>query len=41
MLTPNIEAAHATAERLRKVPEVNGVMTLDTFVPSDQEHKLT
>jgi hopanoid biosynthesis associated RND transporter like protein HpnN len=41
VLTPNLEDARQTADRLRKVPEVNGVMTLDTFVPSDQEQKLT
>ncbi len=41
VLTPNLEDARATADRLRKVPEVNSVMTLDTFVPSDQEQKLT
>ena len=41
VLTPNLEDARATAERLRKVPEVNGIMTLDTFVPGDQEQKLT
>ncbi len=41
VLAPNLEDARATAERLRKVPEVNGIMTLDTFVPGDQEQKLT
>jgi hopanoid biosynthesis associated RND transporter like protein HpnN len=40
VLTPNLEDARATAERLRKIPEVNGIMTLDTFIPSDQEQKL-
>jgi hopanoid biosynthesis associated RND transporter like protein HpnN len=41
VLTPNLEDARQTAERLRKIPEVNGIMTLDTFVPGDQEQKLT
>ncbi|MPZ38037.1 MAG: MMPL family transporter [Rhizobiales bacterium] len=40
VLTANLDDARQTAERLRKVPEVNGVMTLDTFIPSDQEQKL-
>ena len=40
VLTPNLEDARATADRLRKLPEVNNVMTLDFFVPSDQEQKL-
>lgn len=40
VLTPNLADAQATAERLRKVPEVGSVMTLDTFVPPDQEQKL-
>jgi hopanoid biosynthesis associated RND transporter like protein HpnN len=41
VLTRDLKDAQATAERLRKVPEVNGVMTLDTFVPPNQEEKLT
>ena len=41
VLTPNLDDARQTADRLRKLPEVNSVMTLDTFVPSDQEQKLT
>lgn len=40
VLTANLDDARQTAERLRKVPEVNNVMTLDTFIPSDQEQKL-
>ncbi len=40
VLTANLDDARKTAEKLRKVPEVNGVMTLDTFVPSDQQEKL-
>src|SRR5262245_33580693 len=40
VLTPNLADARATADKLRKIPEVNGIMTLDTFVPSDQEEKL-
>jgi uncharacterized protein len=41
VLTPNLEDARQTAEKLRKAPEVNGVMTLETFVPQHQEEKLT
>ena len=41
VLTRDLADARATAERLRKMPEVNGVMTLDTFIPADQEEKLT
>jgi hopanoid biosynthesis associated RND transporter like protein HpnN len=41
VLTPNLDDARQTADRLRKVPEVSNVMTLDTFVPGDQEQKLT
>jgi hopanoid biosynthesis associated RND transporter like protein HpnN len=40
VLTPSLEDAHRTAERLRKVPEVDRVVTLETFIPSDQEAKL-
>ena len=40
VLTRNREDARQTAERLRKVPEVNNVITLDTFIPSDQPEKL-
>jgi uncharacterized protein len=41
VFTPNLKDARQTAERLRKVPEVNDIRTLDTFVPGDQEQKLT
>jgi hopanoid biosynthesis associated RND transporter like protein HpnN len=40
VLTPDLKDARATADRLRKVPEVDRVMTLDTFVPGDQDKKL-
>ena len=40
VLTRDLEDARQTAERLRKVPEVNRVMTLDTFIPNDQDAKL-
>lgn len=40
VLTRDLEDARQTAERLRKVPEVNNVLTLDTFIPSDQSEKL-
>ncbi|MEA2987380.1 MAG: uncharacterized protein QOG83_91 [Alphaproteobacteria bacterium] len=40
VLKPSLAAARETAERLRKVPEVERVTTLDTFIPDDQEPKL-
>ncbi|MCC6888957.1 MAG: MMPL family transporter [Hyphomicrobiales bacterium] len=40
VLTRDREDARAVAERLRKIPEVNSVITLDTFIPADQEQKL-
>jgi hopanoid biosynthesis associated RND transporter like protein HpnN len=40
VLTRDLADARQTAERLRKLPEVNNVLTLDTFIPSDQEQKL-
>src|SRR5262249_13118072 len=41
VLTPSLADARASAEKLSKLPEVDKVMTLDTFIPSDQEQKLT
>ena len=40
MLTRDLDDARQTAERLRKLPEVNRVITLDTFIPNDQDAKL-
>jgi hopanoid biosynthesis associated RND transporter like protein HpnN len=40
VLTRDLDDARQTAERLRKVPAVNNVITLDTFIPSDQPEKL-
>jgi hopanoid biosynthesis associated RND transporter like protein HpnN len=40
VLTRDRDDARQTAERLRKVPEVNNVITIDTFIPSDQPEKL-
>jgi hopanoid biosynthesis associated RND transporter like protein HpnN len=39
-LAPDLEAAHALAERLRDVPEVGRVLTVSDFVPEDQDEKL-
>src|SRR5688572_535462 len=40
ILAPDIEAAQALAEKLGKLPEVNMVLTANSFVPKDQEAKL-
>ncbi len=39
-LLPDLEEAQALAERFRKLPEVNSVITLESFVPKDQDEKL-
>jgi hopanoid biosynthesis associated RND transporter like protein HpnN len=40
ILTPNLDAAQALAEKLGKLREVHAVLTAATFVPKDQEAKL-
>jgi hopanoid biosynthesis associated RND transporter like protein HpnN len=40
ILASSPEEARQIAERLRKLPEVERVMTLDTFIPEDQQQKL-
>ncbi|MFL9826518.1 MMPL family transporter [Rhodoplanes sp. SY1] len=40
VLVPNATAAEAAVQKLRTLPEVGRVMTLTSFVPSDQEQKL-
>src|SRR2546430_12930156 len=40
VLRPSLAAARETAERLRALPEVERVITLDSFVPEDQPKKL-
>ena len=40
VLEPNLAAADATAEKLRKLPEVARVTTLSSLVPDDQDEKL-
>ncbi|MBK3803003.1 MMPL family transporter [Azospirillum brasilense] len=40
VLTPNLEAAQALADRLRALPESGGVRTFASFIPKDQEAKL-
>jgi hopanoid biosynthesis associated RND transporter like protein HpnN len=40
ILAPSLAAAREIAGRLSKVPEVSRVMTLESFVPGDQETKL-
>jgi uncharacterized protein len=41
VLTSNLADARQTAARLRKVSEVDRVMTLDSFIPANQDEKLT
>jgi hopanoid biosynthesis associated RND transporter like protein HpnN len=40
IVTPSLDDASATAEKLRKVPQVLQATTLLTFVPQDQDKKL-
>jgi hopanoid biosynthesis associated RND transporter like protein HpnN len=40
VVVPSIDQAPEVADRLRKLPEVARVATLDSFVPEDQEKKL-
>ena len=40
VLTPNEAAARQLAEKLGKLPEVRDVITIDSFLPSDQPAKL-
>lgn len=40
VLAPDLPAAHALADRLSKLPEVRDAITIDSFVPKDQEAKL-
>lgn len=40
VLVPSLAAARDDAHRLAKLPEVARAMTLDTFVPTNQERKL-
>ena len=41
VLAPSTDAARDIADRLSKLPEVSRVMTIDSFVPQDQEKKLS
>ena len=40
ILAPSLAVARDTAERVSRVPEVLRAMTLDSFIPGDQEPKL-
>jgi hopanoid biosynthesis associated RND transporter like protein HpnN len=40
VLAPSLVAARAIADRLSKLPEVSRVMTLESFIPADQQTKL-
>jgi hopanoid biosynthesis associated RND transporter like protein HpnN len=40
ILAPSLAVARNMADRVSKVPEVSSVMTLDSFIPGDQEPKL-
>jgi hopanoid biosynthesis associated RND transporter like protein HpnN len=39
-IAPSLDAARAMAHRIEQRPEVARVMTLDTFIPADQDEKL-
>jgi hypothetical protein len=40
VLTPNHAAAKALAAKLSRLPQVSGVLSIDTFIPQDQNKKL-
>ncbi len=40
LMTPNLDAAQAAAQRIAKLPEVSQIRTLNSFVPADQDKKL-
>jgi uncharacterized protein len=40
VLEPSLEQANKEADRLSKLPEVSRVMTLSSFIPSDQNEKI-
>lgn len=40
VLAPDLPAAHALADKLGKLPEVRDTVTVDSFVPEDQEKKI-
>jgi hypothetical protein len=40
VLTPNHAAAKALAAKLSRLPQVSGVLSIDTFIPQDQDKKL-
>ncbi len=40
VLSPSLAAAKQEAERIRKLPQVSRVMTIESFVPTDQPQKL-
>src|SRR5499426_3815182 len=40
VLTSSLADARSVSEQLSKLPEVDHVITLDTFIPADQEQKL-
>jgi len=41
VLAPSLEQADAIAKRLSSVPEVSQVLTLSSFIPADQDQKIT
>lgn len=40
ILSPSLSEANSLADRLNKLPEVSGAVTLQSFVPEDQDEKL-
>jgi len=41
LLAPSLDQAKRTAERLGSLPEVSRALTLDSFIPTDQDEKIT
>jgi hopanoid biosynthesis associated RND transporter like protein HpnN len=41
VVVPSLEAGGAEADRLRKLPQIDRVTTLQDFIPRDQQQKLT
>jgi hopanoid biosynthesis associated RND transporter like protein HpnN len=41
VLAPNLDQANVTAKRLAVLPEVSRTLTLSSFIPTDQDQKIT
>ncbi|HYZ25145.1 MAG TPA: MMPL family transporter [Rhodopila sp.] len=40
VIAPNAQDAHTLADKLRALPDVNGVISINSFIPDDQSQKL-